>query len=198
MMRKELSTRKPKVMTTKEIARQLTVAPKTVRENAKKCLPNKKIENGKQTFFTNEEATVLIDYMKKHKGNNRTDLYLEGSGAIATATTSMTNALRIRNAMLEMQAAYEDELSRIKAEKARLVSDNKNLQIRLDESKEWYLVKRMEKLNKNMSFDWHTLKRESERLGIEVKKVFDQNYGEVNAYHRDVWESLYFDTLNFE
>ena len=199
MMLNELSTkRQPKAMTTKEIARQLTVAPKTIRENAKKCLPNKRIENGKQTFFTNEEATVLIDYMKKHKGNNRRDLYLEGIGAIATATTSMTNALRIRNAMLEMQAAYEDELSIIKAEKARLATDNKNLQIRLDESKDWYTVKRMEKLNKGMSFDWRMLKRESERLGIEVKKVFDQNYGEVNAYHKDVWESLYFDTLDFE
>lgn len=56
----------------------------------------------------------------------------------------------------------------------------------------------MEKLNKGMLFDWRMLKRESERLGIEVKKVFDQNYGEVNAYHKDVWESLYFDTLDFE
>lgn len=53
-------------------------------------------------------------------------------------------------------------------------------------------------MNKGMSFDWRMLKRESERLCIEVKKVFDQNYGGVNAYHKDVWESLYFDTLDFE
>ena len=37
-----------------------------------------------------------------------------------------------------------------------------------------------------------------EKLEKDVKKVFDQNYGEVNAYHISVWESLYFDALNYE
>ena len=41
------------------------------------------------------------------------------------------------------------------------------------------------------------LKKESEKLGKETKKVFDQNYGEVNAYHISVWESLYFDSINY-
>ena len=33
--------------------------------------------------------------------------------------------------------------------------------------------------------------------GKEIKKVFDANYGEVNSYHFSVWESLYFDSLNY-
>lgn len=109
----------------------------------------------------------------------------------------MTNALCIRNAMLKMQTAYEDELSKINAEKAQLVSVRKNLQIRLDESKEWYSIKRMEKLNPRKHFRYSLLKSESRKLGYEVKKVFDQNYGEMNAYHRNVWESLYFDPLEY-
>lgn len=28
-------------------------------------------------------------------------------------------------------------------------------------------------------------------LGYGVKKIFDANYGEVNTYHRDVWEAAY-------
>ncbi len=55
----------------------------------------------------------------------------------------------------------------------------------------------MEKLNPGKHFRYPLLKSESRKLGYEVRKVFDQNYGEVNAYHRDVWESLYFDTLEY-
>lgn len=88
----------------------------------------------------------------------------------------------------------------IEAEKAKqlLLEDKTELEVRLDEAKEWYSVKRMEKLNFPRKFDWRELKRESHRLRKPIKKVFDQNYGEVNAYHISVWESLYFDTLNFE
>ena len=82
-------------------------------------------------------------------------------------------------------------------EKQKLNENNTELEIKLDEAKEWYSIKRMEKLNFPRKFNWRELKRESHRLKKPIKKVFDQNYGEVNAYHSSVWESLYFDTLNF-
>ena len=82
-------------------------------------------------------------------------------------------------------------------EKQKLIESNTELEIKLDEAKEWYSIKRMEKLNFPRKFNWRELKRESQRLRKPIKKVFDQNYGEVNAYHSSVWESLYFDTLNF-
>ena len=96
----------------------------------------------------------------------------------------------MKEASLLAQEAYEEELSRIKQEKEAL-------KIKLDESKDWYSVKRMEKLNPEKKFDWRILKKESEKLGKEIKKVFDANYGEVNSYHFSVWESLYFDSLNY-
>lgn len=40
-------------------------------------------------------------------------------------------------------------------------------------------------------FDWRRLKLESQRQGYGVKKIFDANYGEVNTYHVNVWETVY-------
>lgn len=40
-------------------------------------------------------------------------------------------------------------------------------------------------------FDWRKLKRTGEMMGYKMKKIFDANYGEVNTYHRDVWEKVY-------
>lgn len=63
----------------------------------------------------------------------------------------------------------------------------------LDYSKDWYSIKRVAAMNGVdwKSFDWRRLKQKSIQLGYGVKKVFDANYGEVNTYHREVWESVY-------
>ena len=98
---------------------------------------------------------------------------------------------------LEAHLAAEKEKARLKEENRLLLEDKTELEVKLDEAKEWYSIKRMEKLNPPHKFNWRELKAESLRMGKEIKKVFDQNYGEVNAYHSSVWESLYFDTLNF-
>jgi len=90
------------------------------------------------------------------------------------------------------------ELKKEREEKKLIESQKEALQIELDNSKEWYSIKRMEKLNPTQKFNWRLLKKESERLNIEIKKVFDANYGEVNTYNVKVWESLFFDVLNYE
>lgn len=41
------------------------------------------------------------------------------------------------------------------------------------------------------TFNWRKLKEKSIELGYGVKKIFDANYGEVNTYHRNVWEAAY-------
>lgn len=110
----------PELFSTKQIAEQLTVSTKTIRENAKKCLPNKKIENGKPTYWNKAEVTILLDYLKKHPGNNRKDLYLEGTGAISSTSTELTPSLRMIQAMEMFKAAADEELARLKAENVRL------------------------------------------------------------------------------
>ena len=78
-------------------------------------------------------------------------------------------------------------------ENERLEQQNNNLRIQLDESKDYYSIKRVAFLN-NISWktlDWRKLKRESNFQGRDIVKIFDANYGEVNTYHRSVWEAIY-------
>lgn len=65
------------------------------------------------------------------------------------------------------------------------------LEIELDRSKDYATVKRMEMLHHGVKFDWRKLKATCADMGIEPLAVFDQNYGTVKAYHRDVWQETY-------
>ncbi len=67
------------------------------------------------------------------------------------------------------------------------------LQAQLDTSMDWYSIKRVASLNgvSWKKFDWRKLKHIGEQMGYEVKKIFDANYGEVNTYHKAVWEVAY-------
>lgn len=69
----------------------------------------------------------------------------------------------------------------------------KELQAQLDVSKQWFSIKRVA-LHNGITFrdiSWRKLKVASSSVGREVKKIFDANYGEVNAYHEDAWEIAY-------
>ena len=67
------------------------------------------------------------------------------------------------------------------------------LKAQLDTSKDWFSIKRVAALNgvSWKTFDWRYLKSVGEQMGYPVKKIFDANYGEVNTYHRLVWEAAY-------
>lgn len=63
----------------------------------------------------------------------------------------------------------------------------------LDEAKEWYSIKRYAKEHRMnwRSINWRALKALSHELGYEVQKIFDGNYGEVNIYHKDVFDAYF-------
>lgn len=71
--------------------------------------------------------------------------------------------------------------------------EKERLQLELDRSKDWYSIKRVAALNgvSWKTFDWRKLKQVGEQMGYEVRKIFDANYGEVNTYHKEVWEVAY-------
>ena len=98
----ELTTEK--TMTTKELADFLHTRPNVITENAKKALPNKVIQNGKQTYYTEQEVTILIEFMK----GNRPNQYDLSSNMIGTSTR-LTPALKLKKAMEMAQEAYEEE-----------------------------------------------------------------------------------------
>lgn len=85
--------------------------------------------------------------------------------------------------------AYADEVERRQIAE----QENERLQQELDYSKDWYSIKRVAAMNGVdwKTFNWRKLKEKSTELGYGVKKIFDANYGEVNTYHRDVWEAAY-------
>ena len=85
--------------------------------------------------------------------------------------------------------AYADEVERRQIAE----QENERLQQELDYSKDWFSIKRVAAMNGVdwKTFNWRKLKEKSIELGYGVKKIFDANYGEVNTYHRDVWEATY-------
>jgi phage regulator Rha-like protein len=85
--------------------------------------------------------------------------------------------------------AYADEVERRQIAE----QENEKLQQELDYSKDWYSIKRVAAMNGVdwKTFNWRKLKEKSIELGYGMKKIFDANYGEVNTYHRDVWEAAY-------
>lgn len=114
-------------ITTRQLAEQLGTRPNVITENAKKCLPNKKIENGKPTYWSKAEVTVLLEFMKSN--NNRTDLDL--SNRVIGTSTDLTPALRMIQAMEMFQKAANEELARLRAENVELGSFKFNTEKRL-------------------------------------------------------------------
>jgi len=86
-----------------------------------------------------------------------------------------------------MKLKMEREAKELAEQKAQ------ELERELDQNKDWYSIKRVAALNRVdwRTFDWRKLKSTGQGMGCEVKKIFDANYGEVNTYHRDVWEKVY-------
>lgn len=65
------------------------------------------------------------------------------------------------------------------------------LGVQLDHLKDYATVKRMTMLYHGTPFDWRELKSASAIMNKLPVDVFDQNYGSVKAYHRDVWKAVY-------
>lgn len=85
--------------------------------------------------------------------------------------------------------AYADEVERRQIAE----QEKEKLQQELDYSKDWLSIKRVAKMNGVdwKIFNWRKLKSVGLEMGYEVRKIFDANYGEVNTYHKDVWEACY-------
>ena len=61
--------------------------------------------------------------------------------------------------------------------------------IQLDESKEWFTIKRVAYAN---GLDWRELSWRKLKPIYPIKKVFDANFPSgVNAYHKSAWEAIY-------
>ncbi len=146
--------------------------------------------------------------------------YEKGNGALGVTQTyqldkrqSIAVASRLNTALLmriidrwheleesakkpALPATYLEALEALVAsekEKLALTAEVGNLQIELDQSKQWLTIKRVAQHN---GLDWHSLswrKLKAASLVVEQpsRKIFDANYGEVNTYHADAWSVVY-------
>lgn len=180
--------KKEKVMTVAEVANAMGVSKDTVRNCIKRVFPNK-VQNGKQTFLNEKEVACISKELKSNVKVTE-QLTFEAGSKVKNSTTELEVISNALDAFKALEDLYNQKILGLQTERD-------NLKIQLDESKEWYSIKRMQKLNPDEDFSYSLLKKESIKLGYPIKKVFDMNYGEVNSYHRDVWESLYSDTINY-
>ena len=128
-----------------------------------------KLESAKR--FKHWVTSEVLPSIRKH-GMYAVDELLENPDLLIKVATELKDE-RQRRAIAEKQC--------------------EELRQELDYSKEWYSIKRVAALNgvRWKTFDWKKLKEMSVILGIGIKKIFDANYGEVNTYHKDVWEKVY-------
>jgi len=108
---------------------------------------------------------------------------------------------QVRRYFIQVEKKYKEKLKpkvpqtylEALKELVAVEEEKERLQLELDRSKDWYSIKRVAALNgvSWKTFDWRKLKKVGEQKGYEVRKIFDANYGEVNTYHREVWEAAY-------
>ena len=111
-------------------------------------------------------------------------------------TSEVLPSIRKTGAYIQTPQTYIQALEALiesEREKERLSYEKEELQIELDESKKYYTIKRVAKINRISwkNINWKRLKNVSYAMELEIKKVFDANFESVNAYHIDVWRHEY-------
>jgi hypothetical protein len=182
-----------KQMTARELARQFGCGIHTITNHANRLFPGK-IQNGVKTYFDEREVTLILESIKKPVSSGAKNNLVNEIQGIETA---LTPALRLEMLYRQIDEIKTAEIARLKQEhealQTRFLETQTCLsktQIRLSEAKQWYSVKRV-LIETGREYSWKPLKIYSVRHGFAVEKVFDKNYGEVNAYHWDVWNAVY-------
>lgn len=180
-MKKEISLAKEKTMTVKEIAYAMAVSVATIQRCINRIMPNK-MKHGKQTFLTENEVALIS---KELKGNNK---------VLEQLTVTAGETVKNTTTELELFANYrqstEQLVNYLNEKNKELESENKVLLEKLGQEKSYRTIKAVEMLT-GKHFKYSELKKCSKENGYPIHKVFDQNYGEVNAYHIDVWQRCY-------
>lgn len=154
---------KEKLMTTKEVAKILKTSSKVILVNAKKCLPNKKIMNGKPTMWNEAEVTVLLDCLKNNANGQgaRTDTTF--TEVVKVTETSLTPALKAQEFLSKLNASDKNTQSVIISTVAQLNA---------------MLIDALQNENKTLTKENKTLKHQVEYNAVigcsrwnEVKKV---------------------------
>lgn len=171
-----------------------------------------KINETKEYFLNEDQATFLMTLLKNTKEvvdfklklvlafRNLKNIFSERMPKTLPEALRMyaeqlekTEQLVLENKELERTKAWINNKKTATAMNtaSRYAKINKELKIKLDNSKEYATVKRMELLYHWQKFNWRILKSTWIEMWIKPIEVFDANYGTVKAYHKDVWKEAY-------
>lgn len=193
------------------LTNSLLVAEKFGKRHADvvRAIENSLTKGSESTNAKLRSSFVLSSYID-NKGEER-PMYImdrDGFSVIAMGFTgdkamdfkvefiSAFNAMEKKLKELSAPQTYAEALRRLadeveEKERTKDLLEQKTEQ--LDESKEWYSIKRWAKEH-NMnwrSINWRKMKALSYGLGYEIKKIFDANYGRVNIYHINVFKTYF-------
>jgi anti-repressor protein len=95
-------------------------------------------------------------------------------------------------ALLQLVAKIEEnENLQLENRKTVLLLEEKTQE--LDQSKDWMTIKRYAKEHRMdwRRINWRKMKALSSEFGYSTPKIFDANYGEVNLYHKAVFDAYF-------
>lgn len=191
---KNLPQIEEKLYSVKEMAEYCNVSERTIKNIiVMNSISYRKTEGQSHKKMYSESHFIFIRSILAKNQLNQGRNSNTGKAAVQEVIANTMSEYKIPKTFAEALRLAADQQEQIEL----LQNKNNNLQIELDQSKEYITIKRMEKLNPGCSFNWRLLKSVSQRIGIQTKDVFDANYGTVKAYHVSVWESVYFDSINY-
>jgi hypothetical protein len=108
-----------------------------------------------------------------------------------TAESQRNEAIRTKAWIGTKREATAMATASIKSKECnKFKNKSEELEIELDKSKQFASVKLCE-IKTKKKFDWHRLRNYCTSHELEMKKIFDSNYGEVNSYPAQAWEDVY-------
>jgi hypothetical protein len=199
-------------MTIKELAKVLNCSVDTIRNAIKKVYPTFKFDKGKNYLnklqvieikeyieYTNISYDTTKKQQKDFSHLNKSAKSLSNNKpveVVANAFLNNFNEADIKDQMqmsaLLLKGLFEN-IEKLTFENGGLKAENDTLKIKVGLSQKYYSIKKVAILNnkKRMNYSWRLLTKESVRQAKEIKSEIDNNYGNVNSYHIDVWKNVY-------
>ena len=144
----------------------------------------------KEYIITIDMAKELSMIQRTDKGKQARLYFIECEKKLKAIDNKAQLLLDIYNGG-EKAIAASKKLHEIEA--APIKAELKEANIQLQKDKQWWSIKRVAIITNTSwkDYSWKKLKAASEKTNHEVKKVFDANFGSVNAYHEDAWREVY-------
>ena len=145
--------------------------------------------------ITIDMAKEICMLQKSDKGREFRKYFIECEKKLKAIDNKAQLLLDIYNGG-EKAIAASKKLHEIEA--APIKAELKEANIQLQKDKQWWSIKRVAIITNTSwkDYSWKILKTASLETGHEVKKVFDANFGAVNAYHEDAWKEVYPEIYN--